>query len=133
MVTSKAIRVPRSAGFTIVEVMIVVAIVGILAAIAYPSYQEHIRNTREAEAKGLIMEYASELEAFRAKNFEYPADDAAARGFAPDGLYGSDFYTPVYNRDSPHAFTITAAPKGIMTGEQTLEFETVNGGPQWAD
>ena len=133
MVTSKAIRVTRSAGFTIVEVMIVVAIVGILAAIAYPSYQEHIRNTREAEAKGLIMEYASELEAFRAKNFEYPADDAAARGFAPDGLYGSDFYTPVYSRDSPHAFTITAAPKGIMTGEQTLEFETVNGGPQWAD
>tara|TARA_B100000749_G_scaffold220794_1_gene175831 strand:+ start:138 stop:521 length:384 start_codon:yes stop_codon:yes gene_type:complete len=123
----------RSAGFTIIEVMIVVAIVGILAAIAYPSYQEHIRNTREAEAKGLIMEYASELEAFRAKNFEYPADDGAARGFAPDGLYGSDFYTPVYSRDSPHAFTITAAPKGIMTGEQTLEFETVNGGPQWAD
>ena len=123
----------RSAGFTIVEVMIVVAIVGILAAIAYPSYQEHIRNTREAEAKGLIMEYASELEAFRAKNFEYPADDAAARRFAPDGLYGGDFYTPVYSRDSPHAFTITAAPKGIMTGEQTLEFERVNGGPQWAD
>ena len=123
----------RSAGFTIVEVMIVVAIVGILAAIAYPSYQEHIRNTREAEAKGLIMEYASELEAFRAKNFEYPADDAAARRFAPDGLYGGDFYTPVYSRDSPHAFTITTAPKGIMTGEQTLEFETVNGGPQWAD
>ena len=123
----------RSTGFTIVEVMIVVAIVGILAAIAYPSYQEHIRNTREAEAKGLIMEYASELEAFRAKNFEYPADDAAARRFAPDGLYGGDFYTPVYSRDSPHAFTITAAPKGIMTGEQTLEFETVNGGPQWAD
>ena len=129
----KAMTFSRSAGFTVVETMIVVAIVGILAAIAYPSYQEHIRNTREAEAKGLIMEYASELEAFRAKNFEYPADDAAARGFAPDGLYGSDFYTPVYSRDSPHAFTITAAPKGIMTGEQTLEFETVNGGPQWAD
>ena len=129
----KAMKFSRSAGFTIVEVMIVVAIVGILAAIAYPSYQEHIRNTREAEAKGLIMEYASELEAFRDKNFEYPADDAAARRFAPDGLYGGDFYTPVYSRDSPHAFTITAAPKGIMTGEQTLEFETVNGGPQWAD
>ncbi|WVM89575.1 prepilin-type N-terminal cleavage/methylation domain-containing protein [Halopseudomonas pachastrellae] len=46
-VMRKAMKFSRSAGFTIVEVMIVVAIVGILAAIAYPSYQEHIRNTRE--------------------------------------------------------------------------------------
>jgi len=132
-VMSKAIKISRDAGFTLLEVMIVVAIVAILAAIAYPSYQEYIRNTREAEAKGQIMEYASELEAFRSKNFSYPADEAAARGFAPDGLYGSDFYTPAYNRNSPHAFTITVTPKGIMSGEQTLVFETVNGGPQWAD
>jgi type IV pilus assembly protein PilE len=132
-VANKVKECPREAGFTLIEVMIVVVIVGILAAIAYPSYLEHVRNTREAEAKGQIMEYASALEAFRAKTFAYPVDDAAARALAPDELYGGDFYTPVYSRDSSHAFTITATPKGIMTGEQTLEFETVNGGPQWAD
>ena len=130
---NKLSKFSREAGFTLIEVMIVVVIVGILAAIAYPSYLEHVRNTREAEAKGQIMEYASALEAFRAKTFAYPVDDDAAKALAPDELYGGDFYTPVYNRDSPHAFTITATPKGIMTGEQTLEFETVNGGPQWAD
>lgn len=120
-------------GFTLIEVMIVVVIIGILAAVAYPSYIEHVKNTRETETKGLIMEYASQLEAFRAKNFAYPADEAAAKPLAPDGLYGGDFYATVYNRASQHAYTITATPKGMMSGEQTLEFETVNGGAQWDD
>ena len=123
----------RSAGFTLIELMIVVVIVGILAAVAYPSYQEYVRSTREAEAKGLIMEFASSLEAFRSKNFAYPADESTAKPMAPAGLYDGDFYTPVYNRVSPHAYTITATPKGVMDGEQTLRFETLNGGPQWDD
>lgn len=46
----------KLSGFTLIELMIVVAIVAILAAIAYPSYQEHVRKTRRAQAKTDMME-----------------------------------------------------------------------------
>jgi len=51
-----------NSGFTLIEVMVVVAIVGILAAIAYPSYQEHVRRANRAEARGILLEMAQLLE-----------------------------------------------------------------------
>jgi type IV pilus assembly protein PilE len=49
-------------GFTLVELMIVVAIVGILSALAYPSYQSHMQKTRRVAAAGCLMELAQWME-----------------------------------------------------------------------
>lgn len=49
-------------GFTLIELMVVVAIVAILATIAYPSYEEQVRKTRRAEGKVALNEVASRLE-----------------------------------------------------------------------
>ena len=52
----------RSAGFTLIELMIAVAIVGILASIAYPSYQKYVIESRRTDARALLMRAAGELE-----------------------------------------------------------------------
>lgn len=58
-------------GFTLIEVMIVVAIVGILAAIAYPSYTEHVRRAHRAEAQTALLQAAQFMQRFYAANNRY--------------------------------------------------------------
>ena len=51
-------RKNKDSGFTLIEVMIVVAIIAILAAIAYPSYQEYVKRAHRADAQRLALEMA---------------------------------------------------------------------------
>ena len=58
-------------GFTLIEVMITVAIVAILGSIAYPSYQAHIRKTKEAEAKAALVSFATAMSQFYLDDLTY--------------------------------------------------------------
>lgn len=55
-------------GFSLIELLITVAIVAILAAIAYPSYQEQIRKSRRADAKSVLLQGAQWMERFYTEN-----------------------------------------------------------------
>ena len=67
---------PDKKGFTLIEIIVAVAIVGILAAIAYPSYQDSVRKSRRADAKGVLLEAAQWMERFFTENNRYDQDKA---------------------------------------------------------
>ena len=64
----------RTMGFTLIEVMIVVALIGILAALAYPSFVDSVRKSRRGDAQQGLMEAAQKLETFYARRATYTAD-----------------------------------------------------------
>lgn len=67
-------------GFTLIELMIVVAIIAIIAAIAFPSYQAYTRRSSESLAQQEMQKIAEQLERHKAKNFTY-------RDFDPNFIY----------------------------------------------
>lgn len=63
-------------GFTLMELMITVAVVGILAAIAYPSFTEQIARSRRAEAQTVLLAGQQWMERFYSENFRYDQNSA---------------------------------------------------------
>lgn len=109
-------------GFTLIEMMIVVVIIGILAAIAYPSYQRYVIQTKRADMMSEMQNIASQIESKKLALGKYSS--VSTTGFT--GNYprqGTALYT-VAIAPSPLTaeWTITATPKttGQMNGDGNL-------------
>jgi type IV pilus assembly protein PilE len=70
----------RSFGFTLIELMIVVAVIAILAAIAFPSYQNYVRNAQRSDGMTALMGIALAQERHRANNVAYAGSIATLAG-----------------------------------------------------
>jgi len=99
----------RTRGFTLIELMIVVAVVAIIAAIAVPSYAEHVRKSRRAQAKADLVEYAAMAERFYTVNntyvgFTFPNGEGSIQSPREGGTAA---YTLSMDTDA-RTFTLTA-------------------------
>jgi len=121
-------------GFTLLELMIVVAIVTILAAIAYPSYQEHLKKGRRAAAQSYLMDLAQRQQQYLLDARAYAPD--AATLSAPTPADVALYYNPVITTDALNnatcaidgaapapKFTITATPIGAQVGDVVLQID----------
>lgn len=102
-------------GFTLIEMMIVVAVIGILSAIAYPSYTEYVRRGHRAEARAGLLQAAQWLERAATATGTYPL---AAAFPANLKKVPNDRYDISITSADGSTYTLTATPKGAQTGDK---------------
>ena len=79
-------------GFTLVEVLIVVAIIGILSAIAYPSYQSSVMKSHRSEGMELLFQVMEAQENYYSDNLTYTTDLSGDLGYADPVVSTSEYY-----------------------------------------
>jgi len=105
-----AMKKHSSQGFTLIELMIVVAIVGILIAVALPAYTDHIAKGKRAEARAVLLEGAQFMERQYSATSAYSTTGFPARlTTAPAGTASGFNYTVTVTAVAT-AYTLTAAP-----------------------
>lgn len=110
-------------GFTLIELMITVAIIGILAAIAIPAYQRYVREARRADAFTGLLDLQSRQERWRVNTTTYGATaDHPAMGFVDQ----TDFYDFTSTGNSATAYTLTATAQNTQTSDTGCTTLTIN-------
>ena len=135
-------------GFTLIELMVAVAIIGILSSIAYPSYQDSVMKSRRADAKGALLGFANAMERrFTETNSYCNAGGADGADTCGDGtndtgspsIYattspvdgGTPYYDLTINAAGDSSYTLYAAPRDAQAtdkcGTLTLTHTGVKG------
>lgn len=115
----------RSKGFTLIELMIVVAIVGILAAIAYPNYTEYTKRSQRSAIASLLSEQTQALERYYSQRGQY--SDVTDSPLTLSA--GNTYYSIAAVRDT-QTYTLTATPVAstMMNGDKCGNFVITNTG-----
>jgi type IV pilus assembly protein PilE len=117
-------------GFTLIELMITVAIVGILAAVAYPSYTSQIARGKRADARVQLASAQQWMEKFFSENYSYTTDSTGVAGTAVAAFNAQPFSRSPRVGDGNAVYTVTVTP--TITA-YTLTAAPIAGGTMAAD
>ena len=121
-------------GFTFIELMIVVAIISLLASIAYPAYQRHIIKAKRSEVKAEMLEVATSLQRYKIANFSFMKNGTTPVTLSdigqPSSLpkTGDSLYTLALSNVTAGTWRLTATPTttGIMNGNGVIVLNSQN-------
>ena len=121
-------------GFTLIEVMIVVAIVAILTALAFPSYTEYIRRGHRAEARAALLQASLWMERAATATGTYPptASFPTTLTTIKSGRYTIAVASPPASAASGTAYTLTATPAGGQQGDKCGNYTLTHTGVRGA-
>ncbi|AHE66727.1 type IV pilin protein [Legionella oakridgensis] len=110
-------------GFSLIELLIVLVVIGILASIAYPSYRDYISRARRSDGQSALLDLASRMERYYSENHTYQtatigtgnATDVLSSAVSPEG-----WYTLAINNPTTSTYTLQATPRNAQATADTL-------------
>lgn len=109
-------KLHKKNGFTLIEIMIVVAIIGIIAAIAYPAYTQQVQKARRTDGQTALLNIATLMEHYYTENNTYVGANAPAdvggSATSPEG-----HYTVTVTQVNASSYSLSAAPQGAQASD----------------
>jgi type IV pilus assembly protein PilE len=113
-------------GFTLIELMVTVTIVGILASIAYPSYQDSVMKSRRADAKGALLGFENAMERYFTGHNTYLGAGAGGGNTGTPTIFsatspvdgGTAYYDLTIDAATASTYTLNATPAGVQANDK---------------
>ncbi|MBU1436252.1 MAG: prepilin-type N-terminal cleavage/methylation domain-containing protein [Gammaproteobacteria bacterium] len=115
-------------GFNLMELMVAVTIIGIIVAVALPSYNSHMLNTRRTASAACVVELGQFMERVYTTSMSYAVDNGGVATVLPNTSCRNDlavYYTMTLTT-TPQTFTLTATPIGSQAKDTTCGVLTLN-------